>query len=133
MLCCSGKDHDSLNFRIRTEEVCSTYTLHVHYNIVEEKLIKGDKCWCGPQMSCSSLLDYMFSSLDLWSCLSMSGPTVSRLLHLIKVTLCLTLLVMPFFSLLLLFYYCFLSLSVLLNSRTQMSSLFSSPLLFLVL
>lgn len=39
----------------------------------------------------------------------------------------------PFFSLLLLFYYCFLSLSVLLNSRTQMSSLFSPPPLFLSL
>lgn len=40
---------------------------------------------------------------------------------------------LPFFSLLLLFYHCFLSLSVLLNSRTQMSSLFSPPPLSLFL
>lgn len=39
----------------------------------------------------------------------------------------------PFFYPLLLFYYCFLSLSVLLNSRTQMSSLFSPPPLSLLL
>lgn len=83
-------------------------------------------------MLCSSLLDCMFSSLDLWSCLSTSGPSVSRLLRLIKVPLCLTHLVTPVLFPLLLFYYCFLS-CVLLNSRTQMSSLFPPPPLSLLL
>lgn len=84
-------------------------------------------------MLCSLLLDCMFSSLDLWCCLSTSGPSVSSLLRLIKVPLCLTHLVTPVLlpaaTVLLLFSF----LSVLLNSRTQMSSLFSPPPLSLLL
>lgn len=63
-----------------------------------------------------------------WKHLRRLKPTVyvSRMPHLIRTPLCLTLTITPLPLLPLLFYQCFLPLSVLLNSSNQMSS-FSPP------